>query len=255
MPFAINRWKAYALFIAFLGFLTQSYFVFTDYSDNTTVRLSEGARRGLDLWRERNCQVCHQIHGFGGFLGPDLTNVTSRLDFNTMANILQFGKKQMPAFYMSEGEITDLYEYLTQIDKTGVGYLISSKPSFEEELNGAIIALAHPQERATLLRGAIILTNNNCSACHQLIRDQIGPKFIDIKSRKSRDEIRYKITHGGQLMPPYPDLQEPELSQIMDVFDFLARRRNEIEVASFDNAYKKFSLMKMPWFEYQRNVD
>ncbi|MCH7870146.1 MAG: c-type cytochrome, partial [Planctomycetes bacterium] len=36
------------------------------------------AKSGLAIWRENNCQACHQIYGYGGFLGPDLTNLMDR---------------------------------------------------------------------------------------------------------------------------------------------------------------------------------
>lgn len=44
------------------------------YSDERADGLSEPAIRGRELWYANACQVCHQVYGNGGFLGPDLTN-------------------------------------------------------------------------------------------------------------------------------------------------------------------------------------
>ena len=44
-----------------------------------TPPLDDLARAGRALWHDHNCQTCHQIYGFGGFLGPDVTNGAQRL--------------------------------------------------------------------------------------------------------------------------------------------------------------------------------
>ena len=55
------------------AFVAQTWLVYADPAGKRTP-LSPLAARGRALWHRRNCQSCHQIYGFGGFLGPDLTN-------------------------------------------------------------------------------------------------------------------------------------------------------------------------------------
>ncbi len=101
------------------GFLLQTLLVYTDVHD--TVPLSERALSGRRLWHQNNCQTCHQFHGFGGFLGPDLTNITERLDRSTLAAQLVVDDGQMPFFEMSNDEVDALWAFLVAMNETGQG--------------------------------------------------------------------------------------------------------------------------------------
>ncbi len=61
------------------------------YTDERQDPLSDIELRGRALWHENACQVCHQIYGQGGFLGPDLTNVASRLEDSRLESLLTVG--------------------------------------------------------------------------------------------------------------------------------------------------------------------
>ena len=74
-----------------LVFFVQTWFVYSDEAGRATPALSAEAARGRELWHEHNCQSCHQIHGFGGFLGPDLTNATLRLTDARLEAVLTGG--------------------------------------------------------------------------------------------------------------------------------------------------------------------
>ena len=68
--------KVWMLGILALCFVSQTYLV---YADPTETRVLEGEElAGRRVWLANNCQACHQLYGFGGFLGPDLTNAASR---------------------------------------------------------------------------------------------------------------------------------------------------------------------------------
>ena len=68
------------------------------YSDDLDIVLSCDAVEGRKLSHDGACQVCHQLWGQGGFLGPDLTNAASRLDQTRFASLLTVRSGQMPAF-------------------------------------------------------------------------------------------------------------------------------------------------------------
>ncbi|MCP4868555.1 MAG: cytochrome c [Proteobacteria bacterium] len=110
-----------------LGFLAACFFGQTAlvYSDPTpTTPLSEEALGGARTWHANNCQSCHQIYGFGGFLGPDLTNVAARYPGTALDGWLTHvlaGTGQMPHFALDEGERAGLAAFLREVDTTGIG--------------------------------------------------------------------------------------------------------------------------------------
>lgn len=76
-------------------------------------------RAGMGSWQEQNCQSCHQIYGLGGYMGPDLTNVTSHRDEHRIRTFIRYGTGRMPAHALSEAEMDDLIAFLTWVDRSG----------------------------------------------------------------------------------------------------------------------------------------
>ena len=154
-----------SLLAAFVG---QTALVYADDTADRTPPLSEEALAGRKLWHEHNCQVCHQIYGFGGFLGPDLTNAGGRMTLEYLTPILtdgpQNGTTQMPAFHMEESEIAALHQFFVELDKTGVGVPRAFRPPqpnavFEAVKQHATSAPTEVQQGLALFQGA-------CGACH-----------------------------------------------------------------------------------------
>ena len=108
-----------ALLVA--AFIFQTWLVYADGTGRETPPLSALATRGQDLWLENNCQSCHQIYGFGGFLGPDLTNAASSLTDARLRLILVSGAGRMPAFGFGDEDRSALKQFLVELDRTGIG--------------------------------------------------------------------------------------------------------------------------------------
>ena len=90
------------------------------YSDPApAAKISEPAAKGQALWREKNCQGCHQIYGLGGYLGPDLTNVISQKGSDYAATFIRYGSGRMPQFHLQEEEVRSLIAYLQWVDASG----------------------------------------------------------------------------------------------------------------------------------------
>ena len=68
---ANGRVVAYAL--AVMSFFALGLVVYRDDPGDPAAftQLSPQGRDGYRLWREQNCHTCHQLYGFGGYLGPD----------------------------------------------------------------------------------------------------------------------------------------------------------------------------------------
>ena len=154
-----------------LGFLVAAFAVQTSmvYADETAAGfspLSEEAVRGRQLWHKHNCQSCHQIHGFGGFLGPDLTNAAARLTDDRLEEVLTVGSLQMPAFHLDEDEILDLAAFLDELGEMGVGVPRSELPLDVPAVHAAIDArLAECNAPADVQRG-LAAFRQNCMSCH-----------------------------------------------------------------------------------------
>jgi nitric oxide reductase subunit C len=76
--------------------------------------LDAAAYRGRQLYQDFNCTACHQFYGLGGYMGPDLTNVTRAKgkgrDYSI--GIILHGTERMPALGVSAAEADDLVAYL-----------------------------------------------------------------------------------------------------------------------------------------------
>jgi nitric oxide reductase subunit C len=115
--------RKYLLILLLLStlFLVYNFIIYTDNSAYGTIRLSEKAIRGENLWLNNNCNSCHQIYGLGGYLGPDLTNVYSFRKNNDayLKAMFNSGIKTMPLFHFNESEKEELLQFLKEIDQTG----------------------------------------------------------------------------------------------------------------------------------------
>lgn len=113
----------HTFFILCALFLIYSFSIYLKpLSVNEQVKYDkETAARGRLVWQAYNCQSCHQLFGLGGYLGPDLTNILSQPQKGetVLRAMVKTGTKQMPAFNLSENEMSDLIEFLKSTDASG----------------------------------------------------------------------------------------------------------------------------------------
>lgn len=92
------------------------------------------AKKGKLVWQKYNCNSCHQIYGLGGYLGPDLTNITSIRNEHQIKAFIKTGTKSMPILNLTKTEIDCIIEFLKNVNSTG-----SSDPrTFMIQKNGTI---------------------------------------------------------------------------------------------------------------------
>lgn len=113
------------LLFAVFFFCVQTYFVYSDATGYELLELSPIASKGREVWHKYNCQSCHQIYGFGGFLGPDLTNRGKIYTTNILRSLLAAGPRGMPSTYLTKQEALSLYSYFNELDMTGKSQPIS----------------------------------------------------------------------------------------------------------------------------------
>ena len=130
------RFRILMMSFLVLCFSTQTYLIYSDDTGYALPELSEKAIRGNMVWREQNCQSCHQVFGFGGFLGPDLTNRGHIFPPLALQAILKAGPGQMPSFNLSMDEVESLNAYFVELNNMG-----NSQPRVSRETNEAFLSI------------------------------------------------------------------------------------------------------------------
>jgi len=71
-------------------------------------------QKGTHLFYIKGCEYCHQINGYGGFKGPNLTEVGNRLDLSLIKIRIVNGGPDMPSFggALSKDEVDALAIFL-----------------------------------------------------------------------------------------------------------------------------------------------
>jgi len=233
-------------------FATQTWLVYSDPAGRTHA-LSSQAMEGMAIWRENNCQSCHQIYGFGGFLGPDLTNSFGTLSPEHLESILTVGAGQMPAFRLDHEERAAITSYFREIDATGV-----SQPKLGEAVPPAELLrqLVEGGEALSpdVARGWEIAMAQNCISCHKPNEQSIhlATDLTTMVETLASDRISEVLRDGipSKAMPRLA-LSPADCEAVLALLTWMNERGPEIR-GRFENLATgpELDLAKMPWFEY-----
>jgi nitric oxide reductase subunit C len=122
------------LTVLFLLFSFSIYLKPLREKDTQKATVLEQAAAGKDVWQKHNCHTCHQLYGLGGYLGPDLTNVTAKLGYSEvfLKALISNGMGQMPPFDLTPQEMEDLLVFLQEMNETGT----ANPQDYSPQLNG-----------------------------------------------------------------------------------------------------------------------
>lgn len=252
-----GTWRVVIFLLAVVCFFVQTGFVYLDYPrERSAQEFSEEAKRGLTLWRKNNCQACHQIYGYGGFLGPDLTNVVARRPIEDWTDILTLGRKQMPAFDFDEEERTAILSFLGEINETG-----TSIPHFATLRDGVdrdrLVENYLRETKRTadesVLRGEEQIRESACTQCHPpfAVGIQGAPDLTLAASRRSPEYNRMVILESKGAMPSHDFLTDEQLDDILACLSWMNANRRELGLFYSNNENgRSFNWSSLPWFEY-----
>jgi mono/diheme cytochrome c family protein len=223
--------------------------------------LDDDERAGLAIWREKNCQVCHQLYGFGGFLGPDLTNVVvegrSDQEFGTL---LSQGYKKMPAFDLDEDQQHHLLSFLRAVDRSGRSLPPPLPAERELPPTEHHRELAFEWSRHTGVampaparRGLDVWTRSECGKCHQPFTtgNLRAPDLAAASIDRSADSIQAVITKGRGNMPA-AQFTRGEFEDLSAWLEWLAGNRDELVRIDLELTHRaEFTFRELPWFEYK----
>ncbi len=252
---------------AVLGLLVASYLILSTiaYLDfprhNSNEPLSDLERTGLRIWRENNCQACHQIYGFGGFLGPDLTNrVTDQTPDQQLSRILTAGSRKMPAFNFAPDDQRAIMAFLRAVNRTGRSQprpLAARRPMspieqyrlLQQEWTAQTGQDLDPRTRA----GEEVWHNKACAVCHVPLAVGLSgaPDLSQRTIDRSTEALHGVLDRGRGNMPPFT-LGDNEIEDLSAYLNWFSAHRAEF-VALNDRLTDRepFSWTQVPWFEYK----
>ena len=238
-------------------FFLQTGFVYLNYPrDGVGPKLSQAGKHGLEIWRRNNCQACHQIYGYGGFLGPDLTNIMVRRPYEDWTDILTRGRKQMPAFELDEDECEAIVAFLTETSSTGIG--VPSFTKLKEGIDANTLVAKYVEETKieiddAVLRGERQIRENACNMCHRpfAVGRAGSPDLTLALSVRSAEYCRDAVLNSRGSMPAYDFLTPGQIDDIMACLSWMNRNRRELGVFySVGENGNVFNWAAVPWFEY-----
>lgn len=249
--------KKVLLGVLVLCFLAQTALV---YSDDRSPPLSDAAVRGRVLFHRNACQVCHQLYGQGGFLGPDLTNAASRVDDTRLADLLTVGSGQMPAMHLTPAQIADVKAFLTEIDRADVGrgQLRLGDPA----VGGGPQAAFETAVGASLPPGAVAagfeaFAGRVCSTCHVPFATSVvgAPDLTTVVERLDDAGLDDVLTHGRPdrgMPPPMPPFAPDEIPAVKAWFAWLNGNRTALlaDTRRIQGA-RDVDWSRLPWWEFR----
>ena len=234
------------------AFALQTFLVYSDDTGRDLPPLSAMALEGRGVWLGNNCQVCHQLYGFGGFLGPDLTNAASRLDRARLDEVLTNGVAQMPAFHLSDAEISAIEAYLREMDATGIGQARTPLPdlpafrgSIRDAIDGGTMSAEASQGGEGFLSGA-------CTACHaalapRRIGEYLAPDLSTSVNALSDDDVLAALEVGRPAlgMPP-TGFDASQRGEMLAFLRWLAANRTQLQERTTGGDSRG-----IPWWEFR----
>ena len=230
------------------------------YSDDVDLVLSDDAVEGRKLFHDGACQVCHQLWGQGGFLGPDLTNAASRVDETRLVSLLTIGSGQMPAFDYDERQVAYMRAFLEEIDRpdVGRGQLRLGDPaagtSPQAAFDAAVRAASPPPDA---LAGFEAFRSGVCVACHFPFQTSIvgAPDLSTTVERMDETELHVVLTEGrpaAGMPPPAPALTDQEKDELVAYLRWLnGARRDLLDDSSRRQAERDVDWSRLPWWEFR----
>ncbi|MFZ1016207.1 MAG: c-type cytochrome [Terracidiphilus sp.] len=163
---------------------------------------------GEQIYREQ-CAICHGVDRRGSPPAfPSLVEIEKRLPLQKIQDTIRQGTGRMPSFpNIDAAHLAALLDYLHNAGSGGAKSEMTSSPS---------PAAGEPSTGNTAGAGVY---RDRCAVCHGDLREGIPPSFpmlIGLGSRLTADQTIALIHAGKGRMPPMPDLEDADLTALLD---------------------------------------
>jgi glucose dehydrogenase len=179
----------------------------------TLVKNDLSAGVGIRTYRGQ-CAVCHGADRKGAPPAyPSLVGLFDRMTGPQVAAIIHQGRGRMSSFPNLEGtKLNALLEYL----RTGADAGASRDSA--SNVGPSVPAVAdEDSEDPDAIAGADLYTAR-CSLCHGAKREGTPPSvpaLLGVGQRLNASQVTDLIHHGKGAMPPFPAIEDPELSSLL----------------------------------------
>ena len=234
------------------AFAAQGAMVYTDGKAAAHPKLTDLERAGRAIFLSRNCTACHQIFGFGGFLGPDLTNAAQRVPRARLDDLLRNGSLQMPAFGLLSEDVDAVEAYLRAIDRTGIGVARHRIPPPIAQVTAALGKLVATAGGDGPVARGHQLFSVFCTSCHVPLRANplglgVAPDPTGIAARLTPPEIETVLVQGriARGMPSAP-LTAEQRPDVIAFLKWLADSRSALVTECGEG-----TVQDLPWWEFK----
>lgn len=214
--------------------------------------LSKVALEGREIWQRENCQSCHQLYGFGGFLGPDLTNAHSHLSPERLHSVLTHGIGAMPELGLTSSEIEAVTGYLEAISATGQGQAkqpVDGRPPQHLAAFVAAVDELLTEDDDVHRRGFDLIQGNGCLGCHTPFTAGHGtPDLTTVHDRLTREQIHTVLADGKLPRMPASAVDPEDREVIYQFLGWLVARRDRLREKLSEN---RLRLGEVPWWNFR----
>jgi nitric oxide reductase subunit C len=257
----VKPWREFLFALLVATYAAVSVVAYSDHPrQDAGPVLTNLERAGLDVWRANNCQACHQLYGFGGFLGPDLTNlVDDTREDAEFRGLLTEGFGKMPALRLSPEDQTAVLAFLRAMNRTGqsVATPLGAKRTVPASEHWRLLAAeweraggAAPGENVK--RGRELFAAG-CGSCHLPLTQGLkrAPDMTVAAFDRSPAFLGEVLANGRRTMPRF-DFTEPEVADLAAWLDWTAANRARlVELNDALLEREGFSWKQVPWWEFR----
>ncbi len=246
--------KGAMLAVLVSAFIAQTFLVYAD--ESPSIVLSQEAIQGRRVWLENNCQACHQLYGFGGFLGPDLTNIASRIEITQLVDQLALGSGQMPKFDLTDDQTVDLWTFLQSMNESGTGQArnpqLAQPGNLKDRRAAALASIIAESASPQAAHGFEIYQSSTCTECHSLfVESAIGaPDLSRTASTLTQDAILDVLEHGRPPRMPPTGFSEADRNDMHAFIDFMGEHRQDALSRVDDLPAAQSFWSSVPWWEF-----
>ena len=185
---------------------------------------------GKRLFVENECQSCHALQGMGETIGPELANVSTKVNRIWLMSYLKnpanlHPETKMPSYDFTDQQVLNLTEYLlgdATLESTGRASNPALKDGNVSEMKKLIEI-----DAAKAATGFELFISKGCAECHG-IGKYMGVNITNqLLENDIQDSIRQIQTHQG-IQTEVPEIDMPESDVELMKVAILALRRNEI---------------------------
>ncbi len=239
--------------VLIVAYVVQTLLVWRDPPSSPP--LGDRALVGAHVWHQHNCQACHQLYGYGGFLGPDLTNAATVHGATglreRLEQVMSHGSAGMPPIEASAADLDALTAWLVHLDATGIGQARAPSALSPQELferaNRELLSVG------PLARGFETYRARACSACHLPLQEtNDGAPDLSLAARRlDPDGLRAVLEHGRppHMPPPAPPLTAREREEVVDWLTWLSAERDTLVGAT--QPPESLAFADLPWWEFE----